>query len=251
MNPQEMIKQATQLVKSNSPEILTALGVSGVVTTAYLTGKASYKASVIITHNEKVDPPSTDRKERLKERVKHTWRLYVPAAISGAVTITCIIASNKTNGTRTAAAVTAYSLTEKAFTEYKDKVAEQIGVGKEQGVKDEIAQDRVLANPAPAHVLTTEHGGDVLCCELYTMRYFQSSMETLRSAQNSVNHWVVHQGRSSLSDFYDLLGLKPTCVSNDLGWEDEMLLNLEFSSVLTDSGQPVLAFRYNYVKPLE
>lgn len=248
MNLSTIFTNATKTVKSNSPEILTALAVSGVVTTAYLTGKASFKANNFIEEVEEENGFAVDPKIRFKIRVKLVWKYYIPAGVAGAVTIGCIIGSSKANGRRTTAAVTAYSLTEKAFTEYKEKVVEQIGKGKEQEITDKLAQARVENSP-PGQIIVAG-SGSVMCCELYTRRYFRSTMETLRKAQNDVNERVNSERYVTLDDFYDLVGLPNTSASNSLGWDSDKLMELKFSTVLSENGEPCLAFDYNYVKPL-
>lgn len=244
------LSKVGQGLKSNSPEILTALGVAGVFTTSYLTGKASYKASRIIAEEEQQGELFEDRKDRIKERIRLTWKLYVPAAISGVVTTGCIIGASKANSKRTAAAVTAYSLTKKAFDEYTEKVVEEVGKGKEQKIRDGIAQDHVSAEPPVTREVIITSGGNVLCCELYTHRYFRSDMESLRRAQNDINMQVVNQLYVTLDEFYDLVGLPHTSVSDKMGWDSEQLMDLRISGTISESREPCLAFEYNYVKPL-
>lgn len=247
MNLPNLLSNSTKLLKEHSPEILTALSVSGVLTTSVLVGKASYEASKIITRNEASNLMLENRKERFKERARQTWRLYIPAAISGTVTIACVIGASKAEGKRTTAAVAAYSLTEKAFGEYKEKVVEQIGAGKEQKIRDEIVQDKVTKSSEGVVVVGS---GSVMCCELYTGRYFRSDMEKLRKAQNDINAKVVSDRYVTLSEFYDLVGLPDTSMSNDVGWDSMKQMNLVFSTVISCQGEPCLAFDYNYVKPI-
>lgn len=231
------------VVKKHSPEILTALGVGGVVTTSYLVGRASFEAAGKM---ESIAPDTP-----VKERVKLVWKCYIPAAVSGAVTVGCIIGASRTSSRRTAVAVTAYSISEKAFTEYRDKVVENIGQSKEQKVRDEIAQDRVSENP-PKTDLVILGKGHVLCCELYTMRYFRSDMETLMKVQNAINHLINTSIMFvTLSEFYDALGLDHTSESSEVGWDSERgLMELEFSTVKAPNDEPALAFSYNYIKLL-
>lgn len=248
MNANNLISNILKTVKSNSPEILTALGVTGVVSTAYLSAKGSFKAAEIIQEEENgaVHP---DRRQRIKERTKLVWKCYIPAGVSGALTILCVVGSNKASGARTAAAVTAYSLAEKQFSDYREKVREQIGKGKEQGIRDDIAQEQVSANNTKELVLH-HPGGQVLCCELYTKRYFRSDMESLRKAQNDLNAILISQIFAALDEFYDILGLEYTQESTFLGWDSDRLMELEFSTTLSPGGEPCLAFAYNYVKPV-
>lgn len=243
MTVSELFTKAVQTIKSNSPEILTALGVSGVITTAYLTGKASYKS-----YDDLIMAPDD---MPVKEKAKIVWKNYIPAGISGVVTIGCIIGSSKATGRRTAAAMTAYSVTERAFSEYREKVVEQIGKGKEQKIRDEIAQDIVEKNSPNSREVIIAGTGDVLCCELFTRRYFRSDMEKLRKAQNDINSKIVNGFYVSLEEFYDIIGLSYTSNSGHLGWDSDKLMELKFSTVLTDSGEPCLAFDYNYTKPLK
>lgn len=248
MNANNLIANIIKTVKSNSPEILTALGVTGVVSTAYLSAKGSFQAAEIIAEEENGET-HPDKRERFRERTKLVWKCYIPATISGALTIICVVGSNKASGARTAAAVTAYSLAEKQFSEYRDKVREQIGKGKEQGIRDDIAQEQVTANNSK-EIVIHNITGTVLCCELYTKRYFRSDMESLRKAQNDLNAILISQIFAALDEFYDILGLEYTQESTFLGWDSDKLMELEFSTTMSPSGEPCLAFAYNYVKPV-
>ncbi len=90
MQTKHVFNNVIKALKSNSPEILTALGVSGVVTTSYLVGKASFKAAQHL--GEGPAGPT------IKEKAKETWKLYIPAGISGVLTVGCIIGASKANG---------------------------------------------------------------------------------------------------------------------------------------------------------
>lgn len=249
MSLPDVFTKALKLVKSNAPEILTALGVTGVATTGYLTVKASFKAARMIDEAEKNrGGAAEDKKERLKERVQLVWPLFVPPLTAGAVTVACIIGSSKANAQRTAAAVTAYSITEKAFSEYKEKVVEQLGKGKEQRARDDLAQEKVAALPGQTNVIVL---GDteVLCCELYTGRFFKASVQKLQKAENHINGMLVREITANLTDFYDQIGLRETSTSDHLGWDIGRPMSLTFSTVLRED-KPCLAFDYNYVMPL-
>jgi hypothetical protein len=249
MDLSKFFNTAQIALKKNSPTILTAMGITGTVTTAYLVGKASFVASDIIRHNESEWGTVEDKKARLKERTRTVWKLYVPAAISGVTTIACIFGATKISARKTAAAAAAYSLSEKAFSEYKDKVVEKIGQNKERAIRDEIAQDTVTAKP-PTNGVLVIGSGDILCLELYTGRYFNSNVETIRKSQNNINAVLNSRDEATLQDFYYMLGLPPTSDASHMGWNSDKLLDLQFSSVLAPDNRPCLAFSYNYVKPL-
>ncbi len=241
MKIQQLMRQAEKLVRDNSPAILTALGVSGTLTTAYLTGKASWQAAYVLSEDTPPELP-------IKEKVIVVWRLYIPASISGALTVTCIIAAARVGSRRTAAITAAYSITEKAFVEYKDKVAEQLGERKEKSLRDSIAQDRITANPPSKELVIIS--GKVLCFDDHSGRYFESDAETLRKAENEVNGKLYREMWVSLSDFYYMIGLPSTGYSSELGWNVEKPLKIDFSTVLSPDEKPCLAFKFNYIKPI-
>ena len=241
MNLTRLLKQTERLLKSNSPVILTGLGVGGVITTAYLAAKASFRAARIL---DTKDISGFDQTTR--DKVEAVWKLYIPTAVTGALTITCVIGGTKVGLKRTAAAYSLLSISEKAFDEYKDKVVEQIGTKKEEAVRAAIAQDSVGKNPPPV-IVSGE--GTVLCCELHTGRYFKSDMETLRKAENTTNAKLIRELEATLDDFYYLIGLPQTSNSGRCGWTSDKMMELRFSTVLHDS-TPCLAFEYSYVKVL-
>ena len=185
MNVPRIINSIVKPLKRNSTTILSTTAITGVVTTAYLTGKAAVQAEHVLRTSDFYHPEIRDRKERVKTRVRLVWRCYVPAAASGAVTIGCIVGTSRISSKRTAAAQAAFVLTERAYSEYRAKVIEEYGERKDQGIRDSIASDRVNAKPPSALIVSGP--GNVLCCELHTGRYFTSDMETLRRAQNDLN----------------------------------------------------------------
>lgn len=237
---QDFIRQANKYSHKHSPFIMTAVGVAGVVTTAYLTGVASWRARGAL-ENEAPDMP-------LQEKAKLTWQFYIPPAATGIATIGAIAYASRLGSRRTAAAVSAYTITERAFAQYKEKVVEQIGPHKEQVIRDDIARDTV-AQKGPTEIILAG-SGEVMCCEFHTRRYFMSDMETLRRAQNKVNAQINSELYVSIDEFYDLIGLQSTAHSNSLGWNSDRLMELEFSTVLSQDGRPCLAFDYNYLKPI-
>ena len=135
MNPRALIKAAEQVIRQNSPAILAGLGATGVVVTAYFAHKSGYKTGYMEAFHDEHGGRSISKKEWIKEN----WKTYIPPAIAGAVSIGCIIGGTRIGMRRTAAITAAYSLSEKAFDEYRTKVTEKIGERKQQTVRDEIA----------------------------------------------------------------------------------------------------------------
>lgn len=239
----KVLKQLNDLVTENSTTILTTLGITGGITTAYLSAKAGYNSAFVVINHE-IEYGAIESK---KEKAQLIWKKFIPPTILGVVSGGCIIASSKIGSRKTAALTAAYSLTEKAFSEYKDKVAETLGDAKEKKLRADLAQDKVRQNPASQVVIGS---GTILCCDLFTGRYFNSDMETLRKAQNDLNSYLMRHDRATLSHFYDLINIPHTSYSWDVGWTSEKLMELRFSTVLSDDNKPCLAFEFNYTKPV-
>lgn len=237
-----LLSNAVKNLKQNSPGILTVLGITGLVGTAYLAGKAGYETAKKL---EDTDPNMLNQ-----DKVKLVWKLYIPPVASGVVSLACIVGASKSHANRTAAAAAAYSITEKAFSEYKGKVVEQIGKTKEQKIRDEIRQDQVISSKVGKEIIILGKG-HVLCCELYTGRYFRSDMELLKRAENVLNQRIVNDLYVTMDEWYDIVGLSSTSHACDIGWNSDRLVELEFSSVFSEDGEPCLAFDYSYVKPIK
>ncbi|MET0785909.1 MAG: DUF6353 family protein [Paenisporosarcina sp.] len=237
-------------VKSNSNVILSVLAGVGTVTTAYLAAKASFKAADVIRNHESANGVIDDPKERFKDHTKLVWKLYIPPAISTVTTVGCIIALNRVGIQRTLAARTLLDASEVALAEYRDKVREELGPRKDQAIRDKVAEDRVKDNPPPSREIMMTGPGNVLCCELFTGRYFVSDMEKLRRYINQINDKLLKHDYATLDDFYHLIGLNSTSNSGRMGWKSDRLLEFEFSVILTEDDRPCIAFAYNYIKDI-
>lgn len=243
---------AKRTVVKHSPEILTGIGIAGMCTSTVLAVKATPKAMALIEEEKKV--LEVDELTPL-ETVKATWKVYLPAAITGAMSVTCLIGASATNAKRNAALATAYKISETALTEYKEKVVETIGEKKEKQIREEIDKDRVKKNPVSNATVYVASNGATLCYDALSGRYFQSDMETIRRAINVINRRMMDEMSMSLSEFYDEIDLEHTKVSDEIGWSiDDGYIDLEFSSQITDDGRPCLVIdfdkapKYNYHK---
>lgn len=228
----------------NSPVVLTAIGVTGTITTAYLTAIASFKAATLIDLEY-------DRRDKMnlepldfdtKEKIKLVWKEYIPAVGVGIVTIACIVGANRIGTRRAAAMAAAYSISEKAFVEYKEKVVEKLGENKERDIRDEIAQDQVNRNSTGQQVLVGD--GNALCYDTFSGRYFRGTMEDIKKAWNDTNYEILHNNYCSLGEFYGRLGLPGTQVSEELGWSSDHLLEITFSSILADDNTPCISMSF-------
>jgi Family of unknown function (DUF6353) len=238
------------LLNDHSVTLLTAAGVGGTVATAYLTGRASFRAADIIGKEKSIINTAVEENQdpvRLSktETFQLVWMQYIPPAAMGILTITCIITANRISSKKIAALVVASGVSERAFQEYKDKVVEKLGVRQDQKIRDEVAQDRVLANPANSREIILAGTGEVLCYDMLTGRYFQSTMEEIKRAENRVNYELIHFMSASLSMFYEEIGLPPTDYTDSVGWNMNNKMEVQFSTVLSQDQRPCLAIGFS------
>lgn len=246
--------KAAKLVADNSPVILTAMGVTGTLTVAYLTGKASFRAALILDealldlNKDRYKDPAAGPRKRLSKRDKFDliWKLYIPAAGVATLTIGCIVMSTRVGTRRAAAVATAYTILEKGFSEYRDEVVETIGEKQEAEIRTAIAQ-RTVNTIIPLNPMDVPLGM-VPCFDKCSGRYWPSSMEDLRRAQNDINTQLHANDTATVTDFYQLVGLEPNGTSGDMGWTVDSKLELHFDSVIPDKGpykgMPVLVVNF-------
>lgn len=239
-------RQLSKMMQDHSPVILTGLGCASLLTTAYLTGTATIKAVELI-RGEKESLSSRGMAPNMtpSETLRLTWTLYIPPAVSAFAGITAILLSNRIGTRRAAAMATVMSAGEKAFTEYREKVAEKLGEKKEAEIRAEVSQDRVDRNPPGPMVIIG--AGKHLCYDKPSDRYIESSIEDLKKAQNDTNYQLIHEGYVSLSDFYDRIEMPHTRDADEVGWEADRQLELRFDTALTPDGRPCVVFEYDVV----
>lgn len=245
-----LARRAKFLVNDNTPAILTGMAVTGTVTTAYLTGRATFKAASIIEEERQLQVAlnNGDYKEDIdfatSTKVKLVWRLYLPPASLLATTLVCIIVANKIASKKLAALAVASGISERALQEYKSKVVERLGNKQDTAIRDEIAQDRLNNQPVNSREIILAGTGEVLCYDMLTGRYFQSTVEEIKRAENKVNHDLIHFMDASLSEFYDLIGLPPTQYSDTVGWTVNQHVEVDFSTILSSDDRPCVAISF-------
>lgn len=221
MSKQTLSKFARDMQTSlsrHSPEILMAIGITGMITTTVLAVKATPKAIRLME----------ERKNELEvesltpvETVKATWKCYVPAAISGVTSVACLIGSHSVNARRNAALAAAYKLSETAFSEYREKVVETIGEKKERVVRDKVSEKQVKDNPISRTEVIVTGKGQTLCFEPLSSRYFYSDLEKIKRAENKLNKDIITDPFDTgvtVNDFYEEIGLPTTATGDGLGW---------------------------------
>lgn len=242
-----LVRHGKFLLNENSRTILTGVGVVGTVSTAYLSGRASFKAARLIDQEKQTLEHENGRGDievTWPAKIKLVWRLYIPPGAVCLTTVTCIIVANKIASKKIAALALASGISERALQEYKAKVIEKLGERQDTKIRDEIAQERVSEHPLGSKEIILAGTGEVLCFDLATGRYFQSTVEEIKRAENKINHQLNNFMYCSASEFYEEIGLAPTTYTDNVGWNANKHVEVKFSSVLSPDGRPCLAIDF-------
>lgn len=242
--PHKIINDSACYLKHHSSTILTVIGSAGVVLTAVMTAKATVKAVEIINEKE------CEKKDELtkKEIFQATATTYLPVVLVGASTIVCVFGANALNKQQQAALISAYSLVDRSFKEYKEKLKELYGEEAHQKIINSI----VVEKAEKMHV----HGAYLFCeCSLvdpedddsptkifydmYSDRFFETTMSQVLHAEYHLNRTFNLRGYITLSEFYEFLGLESTQAHDVLGWEvndDTYWVEFNHRKVPSDDG---------------
>lgn len=245
--------------RKHSPEILTGIGIAGMLSTTVLAVRATPKALMLIEEKKREKKFAGEQPELTKvEIAKTAWKPYIPAAVTGVASVACLVGASSVNARRNAALAAAYALSESTLADYKEKVVETIGEKKAQEVKDAIAKDKVENDPVSRKEVIITDKGETLCYDALSGRYFKSDIEYIRRAVNNLNERLLFDTHISLNEYYDEIGLEEIFpMGENLGWTvdpdsaNKGLIELDFSSQLAE-GTPCLvvgfrnAPRYDY-----
>lgn len=259
-NLSKTFKNVRSGLLKRSPEILTGLGIAGMVTTTILAVKSTPKALMLIEEEKRrqndelrkisieMGRENFSRIDTLTpyEIVKTTWKCYVPAAITCFVSVGCLVGASSVNARRNAALATVYKLSETALSEYRDAVVETIDEEKQKIIDDKIAKNKLEKDPVSKKEVVITEKGTMLCYDSVFGRYFRSDMDEINRAITKINREVVVNMYASLNDFYSELGLSPTKIGDDLGWNiDDGEIDILFSSQIAEDGTPCIVISYN------
>lgn len=238
-----------RIVRRHAPTILASAGVVGTIATSILSARGHLKAMDILREEEaKLEEGAT---LELKDKVKKTWKHYIPAVGTGIVTIACIIGGNVISAKEIAAlTVTAGYLAKNRdrlrtkYEELKAKVLEKSDP--EVTVEAELPDEKYKEYKKPLHSSWEYTGeGTMRCIDLYSGRCFLSSPEAVRKAGEELNKLYEYGSAVCLSDWYEFLGIRKTTFGYEYGWPMNKdyfdgPIHFEYDEVLDDDGIPVM-----------
>lgn len=243
LNWSKMANDIRSGLQKHSPEILTGIGIAGLITTTVLAVRATPKALLLI--DEKKIEEDVDKLKPV-EVVRTTWTCYIPATVTGALSIACLVGASSVSLKRNTALATAYSLSESALKTYQEKVIETIGEKKEKEIRDEIAKGQLKKDPLVNKEVIVTGKGETLCYDTISGRYFKCDIEKIRRVEAMLNKELYSSMYVSLNDFYYEIGLRSTELGDELGWNTDMgPINFDFSSQLAEDDTPCLVINYH------
>ncbi len=252
-----LVKATTGWTYKHSPEILTGLGIAGMITTTVLAVKATPKAILLME----------DAKEELgkseltpAETVKATWKCYAPAAVMATASIACIVGGTSVSLRRGAAFAAAYELSKTALEDYSDQVLEAVGEKKERDIREKVAEKKANETPMTnmnniivANDCTTRFMAPI------TRQRFYSTMEKVRKAVNDTNIQMRDSEYISLNDFYDNLNevssteIEHCDMGYEIGWNlDCREVEMDYHAIIDNDGAPTIVLecqvspKYNF-----
>lgn len=253
-----ILRSIKPYIAKYEPELLMAMGISGMIFSTVWGIRSTIKASELIRKTQKeINDIANENKEPAhqltrQEKLKLVWKLYLPVAISMAVSVPCIIAGNRVSNGRNMALAAAYTLSETALQDYKEKTKEISGDKVYEKINESISKDKVQAMHQGSKV-TLIGDGDSLFFEPLSGRFFKSNWNRISKSANELNARALGNvtGVITIGEWYNILGLDSTALDDVLGWTiadgTKGIIDISIDSVLTPDDQPCGAIRYNTV----
>ena len=185
-----------------------------------------------------------------KEKIKSTWKSYIPVAINIVTSSGAIIAGAIGLNNSIIATSTLVGVTQNALASYKSAVADTVS----NEVKDTIqekankkAMDSDDSKPSPKDICQLD---EMMCYDSYAGRYFYSNIVSLERAINNVNRDIMNYDSCSLNEFYSYLDIDSSDIGNIVGWTTKEYsrsgdgLAIVYRYEKSKHGYPVLVFSY-------
>ncbi len=228
-------------LKHQSPTILSVMGAAGVIVTTASAIKSTPKAIQLLDSKKSNKGDDLSTLEVLQE----VTPLYIPTALFGLATISCIFGANFLNKHNQAMLTSAYGMLEQSYRRYREAACTVFGEDADSKIKAEMARDTYLSSPSffrnckvydPDSDNTVEK---VLFYDIHSERYFQSTQVAVINAQYHINRNLAGRGHVTLNEYYEFLGIDGVESGDITGWTIDELYEsnifwLDFDNVFTE-----------------
>lgn len=241
-------------IKKHSPEILMGAGIVGTVASTVLACKATTKVGEILDETKATtaiihdgmekgningqEYTQDDGKKDLTIVYAQTGvqllKLYAPAIVLGALSITSIVAGHTILKKRNIALAAAYTVVDKGFKDYRKNVVERFGkeIDKElrYNIKAKEFETETVDEKGKKKVKkeVVDVINDNSNISLYAKFFDETSSQYtkdagynlmfLRMQQECANEMLRSRGHLFLNEVYDLLGMKREPWGQVVGW---------------------------------
>lgn len=239
-------------LKKHSPEILAVAGTVGVVASTVMACKATTKLHDIledsknqvnqvheVLENKSIPAEKYSEEDGKKDiAVIYTQttlkvvKLYAPAVILGALSLTSILTSNKILRKRNVALAAAYTAVDKGFKEYRANVIERFGKDLDRelrfNVKAKEIEETVVNEKGEEETVKKVVNEATVGKSEYARFYDDGckgwekdpeyNLMYLRHVQDYLNDLLRSRGHVFLNEAYDQLGIPRTKAGAVVGW---------------------------------
>ncbi len=243
MSNQDAIKKLGAVINENLPHILTGVATIGVVATSVETAKAVLKV-------KKIDEDETDDR-KTSDKTKSVIKSFIPAVVTGALTIGCIISSDVVHTKRYTSLLGAFMLAKSEAPKLKNKVAEMVGPEKTKEIERAVKGDEVKKLEAGSRLNETSKYMKYRVVDLVTGAEFKSSYAALLRGEAEVAKEVARTGNATLEWFYGAVTDEADYpeIATRIYWDQETrrdLMDLRIDSAVTSDGEVYLTIDYEY-----
>ena len=197
-------------MKRNASTILTVVGITGVVLTAVMSARDTLKAKKRINYERGYQ----DKEFDIKEKIKIAVPCYIPTISIGIATIASVVGANIYNQKIQASLISAYALLNNTYREYKNSVVDVYGDEGSAKIKRNLLVKRYKETE-----VKEASEGKIMFFDFQNLMFFESTMEEVEYAEQTINDTFKEHGVASLYDFYEMLGVDPS-LGDHLGWTE-------------------------------
>ena len=237
-------------MRTNKGTILAVTAVVGVIGTGVLVAHGAMKAKDILDEEAEIREENGEEPMQFLDKVKITWKCYLPSALTGVATITSILGGNASHIKKEAALTNIYEVAAKTHQVYKEKVKEVVGEKKELQAAEETSKQIIADNPVGDRQIIITGKGTQLCYDTGSDRYFESSVEEIMRVTNDLNAAMIdaynvdahgQEDFTPANDWYMALGLKPNVFGDLFGWTTSYPIKIRIDAHLNEEGKPAIA----------
>ena len=243
MSNQDTIKKLGAVINENLPHILTGVATIGVVATSAETAKAVIRV-------KKLDEDNADERPA-SDKAKSVIKSFIPAIITGALTIGCIISSDVVHTKRYTSLLGAFMLAKSEAPKLKNKVVEMVGPEKAKEIEHAVKSEEIKKLEAGSKLDETSKYMKYRVVDLVTGATFKSSYAALLRGEAAVAKEVARTGNATLEWFYGTVTDEVDYpeIATRIYWDQEQrrdLMDLRIDANVTSDGEVYLTIDYEY-----